>query len=819
MISTVFLVIITLIECYHTYALSDISSIGFICYPDTVANVDNNYCLRDDIVVTSTDNQLHISSSGCPDHGIPAACNISQQYGMCPDVPRYQKYQMSIPKNPTIDKSGPFPVPLQGVYDGSGDFENGPVGIAANGVLLYSEYVRYGPEGEFKLSSSSLDLDSCGGFTDIANRYHYRASPLCLLDRMRSTVPASPSDYIAASNKDIQISHWPVTGTPSPIVGYALDGFPIYGPYNSTGQLQVAGEGGALDDCNFDSRTQRYYITANAPFVPACLVGELGSFQSTVIPQGLCPSKGVDSVWCNGPGCQPKHHAVNSTVEPFRADIKWFLTLSITCVLLFILVGSTYRRIFYPELFHYPAEKIVNSMLPAFLLLLVLQPLYKVYFGDSSAAEDYTINYSPISTYLNEAIGSFLTVSGVLYSLIVSQLFSLINEKFKNIRDALGDELASCRQIVLCIKAIQLPTSSDAKVTPRNDKQVLQKMKAVKVVVWYVSQLAKKWGQSVGTNDDSLDVLYGLLPLVSTLCDDTNTQFNYHVADRIMDSLNELANAKYHRLALEDQSVPTAMWYLQYLLSTVMFLGVVFIFTGSELLDYTICYLSAMLVGMVALIIADMDMPYNGLIRIQHDPVYELLSTLAASDDKAALATNLDRKNSRFFKSDLGRVSSGTLSKAVAASNRRSFYDSAKLATLGSERRSSLKGVARLVSLSGIRTPKVFSRNNSMDTTATVGGTAPSMENNTWSPGTSRNNSVMMSTALGDQNHDVLPMSSGGVIDESSSENVIQGAIVQLSLQKRQQYRDEASRIASKYNRDESFSDESVPPDMESGDT
>ena len=66
MISTVFLVIITLIECYHTYALSDISSIGFICYPDTVANVDNNYCLRDDIVVTSTDNQLHISSSGCP---------------------------------------------------------------------------------------------------------------------------------------------------------------------------------------------------------------------------------------------------------------------------------------------------------------------------------------------------------------------------------------------------------------------------------------------------------------------------------------------------------------------------------------------------------------------------------------------------------------------------------------------------------------------------------------------------------------------------------------------------------------------------------
>ena len=70
------------------------------------------------------------------DHGIPAACNISQQYGMCPDVPRYQKYQMSIPKNPTIDKSGPFPVPLQGVYDGSGDFENEAGARARAGIAL-----------------------------------------------------------------------------------------------------------------------------------------------------------------------------------------------------------------------------------------------------------------------------------------------------------------------------------------------------------------------------------------------------------------------------------------------------------------------------------------------------------------------------------------------------------------------------------------------------------------------------------------------------------------------------------------------------------
>eukprot|EP00602_Paraphysomonas_sp_CaronLab_P011953 CAMPEP_0185043562 /NCGR_PEP_ID=MMETSP1103-20130426/42968_1 /TAXON_ID=36769 /ORGANISM="Paraphysomonas bandaiensis, Strain Caron Lab Isolate" /LENGTH=182 /DNA_ID=CAMNT_0027583745 /DNA_START=1880 /DNA_END=2428 /DNA_ORIENTATION=- len=103
-------------------------------------------------------------------------------------------------------------------------------------------------------------------------------------------------------------------------------------------------------------------------------------------------------------------------------------------------------------------------------------------------------------------------------------------------------------------------------------------------------------------------------------------------------------------------------------------------------------------------------MPYSGFISLSPESVYELISTLAANDNIDALGINLDQKNSRFFKSDQGRVSSGTLCKAAEVSSRRNSHKKEALTAVGSERRSSMRGMLRVVS--SIRTPKVFSRSS-----------------------------------------------------------------------------------------------------------
>jgi len=640
-----------------------------VCHLDDTPEQINNYCFIDSVVAYTKNDNFRIFSGGCPDTAVtePSGCNMTDSE--CPS-PMLQKYVFSLPFKPRVRRSGPSPIPVMPVNDGSKKLVVGPIGVTVNGVLMYSHDEH----------SQLNGIDTCGGQTDQFYRYQYHYPPICLMNQMHVTVPESPLEFLDANTVDEQILQWPATGSPSPLLGYALDGFPIFGPYNSTGQLQVAGEGEVLDECNFDSRTRRYHITANSPFFPSCLVGKPGSFESIVTPQGMC-STTPQSRFCTGSSCRPNYTKVPSSTPRFIMDAVWTVVLVIACILLCILLATFAYRLVFPSSFLYPSEKIILSVLPALVMLLASQSVLKLFFGQSRDQYDYDLDMVPIDTYLNEAVASFLTVTGVLYSLIVSQLFTLINEKFVNIRDALGDELASCRQIVLCIKAIHL--------TDTTSKQVSLKLKAVKVVVWYVTQISKKWGQPLTAEDNSLDVLYGLLPLVSKLCDDTDRSFNYHVADRIVDCLNDLANAKYHRLALEDQSVPSYLWYLQYLLSTAMFLGVMLIYTGSQLLNEIMCFVVALLVGMIAMIVTDMDMPYDGLINLSQDPVYELINNLAGSQNVATLSTNLDKKNSRFFKTDLGRISSGTMSKADMVSSRRISMN---------ERRSSLSSLNDMLS-------------------------------------------------------------------------------------------------------------------------
>ena len=87
-----------------------------------------------------------------------------------------------------------------------------------------------------------------------------------------------------------QIAPWPNASEPSPLLGYALDGFAIFGPYGAAGELKLgasAGTASNLDECNFDAQHRRYHLTPNAPFVPPCLVGEKGAYADELVAKML----------------------------------------------------------------------------------------------------------------------------------------------------------------------------------------------------------------------------------------------------------------------------------------------------------------------------------------------------------------------------------------------------------------------------------------------------------------------------------------------------------------------------------------------------
>ncbi|KAJ8613518.1 hypothetical protein CTAYLR_002209 [Chrysophaeum taylorii] len=152
------------------------------------------------------------------------------------------------------------------------------MGVATNGV-------------EFTTDPLVNMFDSCGAHVYLKTRaYHYHLSPLCIMEKMGLVTPLNVIE-VAAANASTR--YWPQMGEPGPLIGYALDGFGIYAPYDESGMLLTTND---LDECNglMVGNEYRYYVSPDAPYVPQCLKGTvIGTTEfSTPDPLKACPKRG-----------------------------------------------------------------------------------------------------------------------------------------------------------------------------------------------------------------------------------------------------------------------------------------------------------------------------------------------------------------------------------------------------------------------------------------------------------------------------------------------------------------------------------------------
>jgi len=126
----------------------------------------------------------------------------------------------------------------------------GEVGVAKNGVPIFN-----GLDAGNRDAAAWEAQDRCGGHPQVSGRYHYHSIPACL------------------NEGESRRRH-------SRLVGYALDGFPIYGPRGEDGEELTNDD---LDVCHGHShrvkldgekvRTYHYHGTAEYPYTVGCLRG------------------------------------------------------------------------------------------------------------------------------------------------------------------------------------------------------------------------------------------------------------------------------------------------------------------------------------------------------------------------------------------------------------------------------------------------------------------------------------------------------------------------------------------------------------------
>lgn len=220
---------------------------------------------------TIVGNMRSISVNGCPDH---------PYFLVNPNVAHPLEEEHLVPAYPE----------LVAISDAKSlSAVGGTIGTAINGVSLYSCYggADYGECLDWDSSAINLEgdtFDSCGGHATGFYQYHYHIPPTCLLNALGATTDAH-----------------------SPQIGWAYDGFPIYGGRGPGGVLmKKEGADGAdstyfLDTCGgyegalpVDPYLYRYYMTGTVsdgtsnPVSP--LPGESFFPHAPICLRGCCPA-------------------------------------------------------------------------------------------------------------------------------------------------------------------------------------------------------------------------------------------------------------------------------------------------------------------------------------------------------------------------------------------------------------------------------------------------------------------------------------------------------------------------------------------------
>lgn len=116
----------------------------------------------------------------------------------------------------------------------------GPIGLAINGVVFFNPFEAGGMNAV--AGYSEVWFDSCCGHPEQRGAYHYHKYPSCV----KTPFPDDGKGH-------------------SPIIAFAWDGYPVYGPYVADGVMAKDLKGAkALDVCNgrFDpDRGYHYHVT------------------------------------------------------------------------------------------------------------------------------------------------------------------------------------------------------------------------------------------------------------------------------------------------------------------------------------------------------------------------------------------------------------------------------------------------------------------------------------------------------------------------------------------------------------------------------
>ncbi len=186
----------------------------------------------DNVVIEVTKEHLIIRSKGLPNHPTAVFPDRSRWLDGNPNYIGEQRLEIYIPLEP---QENPSRLAMKNKNNNDHALPMGPIGIANNGIVFFNPFDHIQDE------DAVWRLDRCCGHPAPRDLYHYHKYPVC------NKTPWS----------DDGESH-------SPVIGFAFDGYPVYGPYEAKGTIAWQSKDNPLNGFNVHQDPERgwhYHVT------------------------------------------------------------------------------------------------------------------------------------------------------------------------------------------------------------------------------------------------------------------------------------------------------------------------------------------------------------------------------------------------------------------------------------------------------------------------------------------------------------------------------------------------------------------------------
>lgn len=216
---------------------------------------------------------------------------------------------------------------------------------------------------------------------------------------------------------------------------------------------------------------------------------------------------------------------------------------------------------------------------------------------------------------LHEAINAFLAVAGLVYGLMIAQLYATTQHRCAAIRAVLATEISSIHMAALNLRAM-----------PDRDREKRTDM--LQLLLCYVKSTLQAIDQGVSASagmHEDLEGLYAVSSLLSSMEAATVQQNN------ILDKIEAIAEARYTRCFHETGEFSVYVWLFILSLASMMFWGVSLIQSGSDRLDLCFCLVTVLSIMYSLKMLADADNPSVGETQACKGVLLALERSLTAS--------------------------------------------------------------------------------------------------------------------------------------------------------------------------------------------